>query len=305
MNKLLKHRPVVFFNGYDSYLLASGEKGCGNFEKIGKEDISLSINELNGYDEMRLSALVSVSSKSPFINKGDRYNMGTEGKNHQKSGFIVGQVGARFEKQGFMDCQDCLIYPKQNIPANGYGPDSTESRSNFLLSWAKMWGLSNNFPVYDESLKSDESYKLLSIVKDTFLNKAVYKARIRMLADVLLLEASTRATQTNELAYVHIVGLGLGVWEIDTTQHSLYVDAWIDSLRGLPKSATSHLHTLNFSWINKKLIENLADDNKCLKTGVTIVFSRRNLHDPVPDGCFLICNYAWDSNSAPGTLFIF
>lgn len=45
-------------------------------------------------------------------------------------------------------------------------------------------------------------------------NAAVYKARVRLTIETLLLEADDRAAQAGRQAYVHLIGLGLGVWAV-------------------------------------------------------------------------------------------
>ena len=306
VDNLLKHRPIAFLTSADSYLLPNGLRGRGGFSKIGKEDSSksngvLQLCEYNGYDEMRLAALLAVTSASPFINCGDRYNSGLPGSGHQTEGIIVGQVGARYEITGVMDWQDTVVAKTQNKESNGYGVSGSSSNLYSKLHgiWAKMWGLKTNFPTYDEADLTSGDYEIFRV--DCHLNLTLYKARIRVLADMLLLEAASRANRDGKLAYVHIVGLGLGVWQILSEQESVYVDAWIECLQELPRHTTKLLHTLNFSWIKKKdLSATVSEEGKCFTTGVRVVFSKRNLHDPVPKGCLLICNYAWDSNSAPG-----
>ena len=51
-----------------------------------------------------------------------------------------------------------------------------------------------------------------------FFNKKVYNDRIRIVAETLFAEANYRAGMENKKAYVHIVGLGLGVWKIIENQ---------------------------------------------------------------------------------------
>jgi hypothetical protein len=76
------------------------------------------------YDEMKLSALLSVSSWSYFINEGTRDNKGVPQKNTQSfttRGVIIGLIGARLKRVGLMEWQEILVTKAQNTKENGYG----------------------------------------------------------------------------------------------------------------------------------------------------------------------------------------
>lgn len=301
VDKLLKKRPIAFLTSADSYLLPNGTHGVGGFENIGAEiEIELKLSEYNSYDEMRLAALVGVSSVSPFINKGDRYNRGEPGDGrdpeqvHELEGVIVGQVGARFEKRDLMEWQDCAVYPEQNAQVKGYGKNGKGLRSNISKAWAQLWG-EEYLPTYEEVKGNQADYEMLR--RETYLNKKVYKARMRMMAEVLLIEASSRAKAVKQKAYIHVVGLGLGVWQIALSQQQLYVEAWVEAIEKMDNSITKYISTIDFSWIDEQPVQ-------LSNTDIKVIFSKRNLHDTVPEGCLLVCNYAWDSNSAPGEITI-
>ena len=54
--------------------------GSGGFEAIGTDgEQELKLADLQSYDEMQLSALLSVSVPTLFMNKGDRDNFGNPG----------------------------------------------------------------------------------------------------------------------------------------------------------------------------------------------------------------------------------
>ena len=60
-----------------------------------------------GYDEIAISALVSVGGPTQFLNTGDRYNCGRldEEGTFVPHGVYVGCVGARFERPNRMEWQ--------------------------------------------------------------------------------------------------------------------------------------------------------------------------------------------------------
>ena len=308
VNRLLKNRPVMFMTTADQYLLPDKSSGFDGFQYLhldANKSGKLTLEEFISYDEMKLSALVGVSAMSQFINDGSRQNRGVQGNgaNHEVEGVIIGQVGARFERKHLMEWQDCAVDKEQNVTENGYGKDSTASRSSLLKAWAHMWNPTDNdvyLPVYGDDVKKDKKNFHEVPYKQAYLNNGVYKARIRMSAEVLLIEASQRAKASGKKAYVHVVGLGLGVWQIADIQEKLFVDAYGDALHELPSDMLEDIGYIDFSWINCSSIKGTRSNSIYPNTSIIIRFSRRNLHDPVPEGCLLVCNYAWDSNSAPG-----
>lgn len=101
----------------------------------------------------QLSAFLSVSSHSEFINSGDRYNAGKVeiDQDIERNGVIIGLIGARFERPGVMEFQDICVTEEQNTLSKGYGPepsveDPFDLKRNY--NFRSIW---NEF--YDESSK--------------------------------------------------------------------------------------------------------------------------------------------------------
>ena len=69
-----------------------GSEGRGGFDAIGtpQERAPLVLRDLQSYDEMALSALLGMSVRTPFINRGGRKNMGVEEKERQPYGIYTG-----------------------------------------------------------------------------------------------------------------------------------------------------------------------------------------------------------------------
>ena len=69
------------------------------------------------YDEIKLAALLQVSSPVKPINSGSRDNIGRKnhGKPHVDKAVYVGVVGARLEKCNVMEWQELLVSKEQNI----------------------------------------------------------------------------------------------------------------------------------------------------------------------------------------------
>ena len=248
--RIFQKRPVVFYTEVDSYMLQSGETGYGGFDDIPRNTSGEFVLEnLISYDEMQISALMSVSVPTHFINAGGRRNRGLyvnpEKGNYIPKGIYVGSVGARFEVPKRMEWQHMIVSASQNRLGNGYG--KKKSDTNALLNlWEEFYGqlIPNrtdfHFPTYKEvtDLKTSDPqvfrsrYIVLNIV-DTesptlpmYLDKEIYKARMRVTIEPFLMDANQRAKEERKQAYVVAVGLGLGVWRVHECQTELLLQAY-------------------------------------------------------------------------------
>lgn len=132
---------------------------------------------------------------------------------------------------------------------------------------------------------------------------AMYKARMRVTAEILLLEAGARARAAGRQAYVFAVGLGLGVWAVHCIQAQLYVEAFADVLGDALDGELDAIGTLEFSWVSPP------DGTRAMMTeagrsrGIDVVFSRREPAAKLEGARaeqLLVLSYAWDGNSFPG-----
>lgn len=300
VDRLLKQRPIVFYTPHDVYLLRDCTEGCDGFMDIGhsKEQGSLTLKEYMSYDEMNLSALFGVSSYSAFINDGSRYNRGLPDPPEKfvPEGVIVGLVGARMEREGVMEWQDCVVTPRQNTAHRGYG-EELPPQPRLVREWARLWN-EHFLPTWEEASATTKT-EFLSCSSDLLFNAKVYKARMQLSAETLLAEAGVRAAGVGLKAYVHVVGLGLGVWRLTPHQNQLFVDAWAAALT---KADTTHISHINFSWISDVTQCGGAQDGEHFPdTSVVIRFTKTGLHAaPLPEGTLLVTSFAWDSNSFPG-----
>jgi hypothetical protein len=125
----------------------------------------------------------------------------------------------------------------------------------------------------------------------------IYKSRIRVTAEMLLLEANDRASGNRQTAFVHVVGLGLGVWQIERRQRRWYIEVFTEVLRHLKLPSVS---TIAFSWIDVPL----ETREECVSVGkntdIEILFNKRNPADLLTTDELLVVSYAWDGNSFPG-----
>jgi len=129
-----------------------------------------------------------------------------------------------------------------------------------------------------------------------FFNFEVYKKRMRLAAELFLLEAEQRARDENRLAYCHIIGLGLGVWEFIPQQGKWFMQAFRDVLKSY---AFQRIANLNFSWFADPQLKIFEEFEGRIK----VEFSRRDPAEKLVDedeGKLLVAMYAWDSNAFAG-----
>lgn len=232
IDKILKNRAVIFLGEDDEYRLLNGKYGHG-WQHIGtdKERDPLTITEVMSYDELKLSAFMSVTSYTYFVNKGHRTNEGKfqEDRNEvEDEGIIVGMIGTRIEKEGVMEYQDVVISKRQNTKDHGFGRDIQHTVPKLFSNFYQEESLT-----YDEALtaKNNDSYgKYTTIIGDQLFDNHFYYKRLSISVDTLLLEANSRAKSCSKSAYLHVVGLGLGVWKISDHQNKVYMDTFAERL---------------------------------------------------------------------------
>lgn len=259
--RLLTERPLVFFNPSDDYMLKSGETGDGGFDAV-ENHYCERARGLLSYDEMALSALVSMSVPTYFINSGSRNNRGfrnPDTSQYTESGIYTACVGARFENEGVMEYSHVIVSETQNTVENGYGllaPDN--AKSSLLRLWANFYEEENGvFPIFSdvrqlEQSKSEMFHKKYSKVsidygyKEVYFDKDIYRKRMRMTVEPFLLDANDRARREGKKAHCFAVGLGLGVWKVCEDQMWILVDVYSDILNEIE---LPYIGEINFRYI--------------------------------------------------------
>ncbi|MBL4846038.1 MAG: DUF4804 domain-containing protein [Planctomycetes bacterium] len=307
VSRLLAKRPLAFLDSSDSYLLRDGTRSLGGFELVGgrHERHPLSLEDLLSYDEMAISALLGVSVPTHFINSGSRRNRAVPGEpgSFEPRGIYVGMVGARFEKPEQMEWRHVLVTRAQNTAEKGYGPDGDPAQvaTRLCRAWASYYGR-DYLPTFEEAA-ADASGRYVLAEGEALLDTEIYKRRIRASVEVFLREADHRASHADQRAYVHAVGLGLGVWRIHPRQLGLMLEVYADVLREVPLPRVADL---DFSWFGGVNSCGGLRDGEVFQAGgseITIHFSERDPAAPLqgPDqGKLLVAMYAWDSNAFPG-----
>ena len=226
------------------------------------------------YDEGKLAALLGASTKTVTINRGERLNSGipSEKDDFEKFGVIVGLVGPRMNKNTVMESQELRVTEDQNKKENGYGKNNN---TGVLKLFANFYGI-EYLPKFSElhnDVQQSKSFKgfvsrvlksfkinqypyneLMTDYKEMtgrintpeFLHVPGYNRRNRITFEMLLADANARAQMLKKKAYVHVVGLGLGVWRVFNDQISLFLTEFV---RTASRLNLPNISDIDFSWI--------------------------------------------------------
>eukprot|EP01126_Amoeba_proteus_P021877 TRINITY_DN2225_c0_g1_i5.p1 TRINITY_DN2225_c0_g1~~TRINITY_DN2225_c0_g1_i5.p1 ORF type:complete len:456 (+),score=45.90 TRINITY_DN2225_c0_g1_i5:75-1442(+) len=267
--RLIRQRPLVFFTEQDQTLLRNGDEldDTSRWERVGQTG-GLDIKDYLTYDEMQISSMLGTSVGTYFINDGNRYNRGYLDSSVQYpiEGHYVGLVGARFERAEYMESQYILVN-KYSTKERGYGPvnHETETVGGRLRMIAKMFKFSpeddsnyyfptfedveNKFNTVQDSGQSDFPY--LKIVtwdgEKIYFNHVVYKKRMQISIEIFLWNAQRIGKELDQGVMCHIVGLGLGVWQVHDLQAKWMVEVYTQVMKKFADKLT-HIKILAFSW---------------------------------------------------------
>ncbi|XP_031365350.1 uncharacterized protein LOC102673852 isoform X2 [Apis dorsata] len=338
IHRLLEKRAVHFYEPVDSWKLIDGKTGVNGWENVGtdQEKEPLVLTKCLSYDEIKLSAMMAMSSHTEFINNGSRDNEGvvsTDPDSVQPRGVIIGVVGSRFERPTVMEYQDILITPQQNTVDNGYGSQtsgSSEEKHELRVLWAKFYG-EEYHPLYEEAvkrLKAKDNKRYLSINNQTIFDIENYMKRTLLTVEIILLEANTRAEKQNTTAFLHVVGFGLGIWKVIQDQEIYFLKTFEIALRKMNKKLR-YVSDIMFAYFHQQkcgdaengdylgglsrghLTCSFNRDNRYKSTrylsDIKIHFALREPHSkltrPSDTNKLLVVTYAWDGNALPGNEF--
>ncbi|KAI9342935.1 hypothetical protein BDR26DRAFT_859041, partial [Obelidium mucronatum] len=334
LRRLVANRPLVFCGQSNMTLLPNASEVLPHpthaWKAVGTdfEHPHLPLEQYMTFDEMALAALIGVSAPTLFINNGARHNNARPDPpgTFTPFGIYTGLVGARFEVEDAMESVYILVSEKQSTPTNGFGllgRVRNQEAFDKLSVLARVFGkydFHNNvyyFPSYSEveRLKEEEQqrkgYGKKSFVDDfvkirhgVYFNVNAYRKRIQVSAETLLLEANLRGAETGKLAFVHVVGLGLGVWQTWSGQDDIYVSVFGDVMSRL---SLTNVGVVNFSWIQSNSCNGVRHGQKIRGPDgheILIEFSNRNPADLLvgreQENMLLVASFAWDSNSFVG-----
>jgi hypothetical protein len=302
IQRLFLQRPIVFIGSNDYYLLYDGQSGI---HLLDNDNDDINLNNSLSYDEILISALLSIASPTDFINCGNRHNIGIcTYEPLLKNVIYIASVGARFEKPNYMEWVYIMITPTQNISSNGYGQVNESPRYYFMKMWADLYNVPylltyEELMLYKETHPNQFHLRYVQCMNGYF-DREIYKKRIRLVIEPFLLEANSRA-RDNQSVFVHVVGIGLGVWQIHSCQLSDYVDVYATILQEVP---LPNISEICFSWINVQSCGGIENQEYFTNTAagnpIQIFFSNRNPGDMIPNNRLLVAQYPWDGNAYPG-----
>uniref|UniRef100_A0A1I8NIN0 Uncharacterized protein n=1 Tax=Musca domestica TaxID=7370 RepID=A0A1I8NIN0_MUSDO len=326
VQRLLDKRCVAFVGDRDSYLLMTGQRGVGysDYPHIGTphEKEPLTLNSCISYSEIKLSAFLSISSSTELLNDGNRHNEGEFEKDLSKierQGIVMGLIGARFERPHYMEYEDIIISSQQNTKENGYGhidddPSYTSQESSKAnVEYRKLWQkfYQEKDLLYDPAL-ADGSSRFYQCPSKEIFDNVLMKKRYAITFDTLLLEAQSRAEKCQRQAYIHIVGIGLGVWKKVAHQNKIFLETFSQRVQHLlPK--LNNIGALHFSWFHMDEWHDLKHNGFIESAthplgGIHVFMSNRNPADKLNgqfENMMLVISYAWDGNALPGNEFWF
>ena len=302
IERLILKRPLSFV-GPDDQTLARDTNGSPipNASELWplvgttRETKPLILQDYLSYDEIAISALLGVSSPTYFINSGGRFNLGNPGNpgEYTEHGIYIGLVGPRFEIDDQMESRFLVLNGKVCTAERGYGfHDVPKNEEQAILQmWANFYNVKDpesgryGFPVVPASTTSK-------------LDMDLYKKRIGITLETFLLEAEARGREAGRYVHAFLVGLGLGVWQIDPGQKSAYIETLISTIQSLK---TSFLEVVEVSWVVDEWeggsIWVIYAKNK---NKVQVRFTREDPAASRDEDRLLVACYAWDGNSFPG-----
>lgn len=311
INRLLSKRPAVFVGPYDKYLLLDGTLGGGSWENIGTdhEKPPLILENYLSYDELKISSLVSISSYTHFINRGHRNNSGIyEGDRSgiEEEGIIIGIVGPRLHKTNAVENQEIVFSKKSHTKENGFGRSVIHSIPKLFAAFYEEECLD-----YTEMLKkkiSDAQGRYVPLFgHENIFDNIFYYKRLTISIDTLLGEANARGKNASKFSFLHVVGIGLGVWKVSPHQDKAFMDAFASRIICLG-TKLDHISDICFSHINETKCGNFGNGEVIPiedhpNGGIRIHIQNRYPHEKLlneHEDKLLVVSYAWDGNSLPG-----
>lgn len=294
LNRLMTKRPLAFLGAHDTYLLQGQNNivpnGNAQFDAIGSnKELDVHLTDHLSYDEIQISAFLGFATPTYFINEGGRYNSGQKAEegSYIKDGVYAGLVGARFEREGHMEDEHMIVRD---------GPPKNSAKDRM---WANFYGL-DKFPTLAD-VKLDPN-RFLSLGKGEYLDKAVYKACMKKRLESFMFDAAERGVD-GKPAYLHLVGLGLGVWAPDQAKAEMTQIQFEIYKEIIESGDFNHVSDLDFSFFfsdaNKPKFNQIKDRNGHV---INLHYTKNNpaqITDAKKNKT-LVAQFAWDGNSFPG-----
>lgn len=314
INRLIRKRPLAFLGSCDNtwprtkahqaMFMSKGKTHyyCKNAEWriVGtpKEQKPLVLEEYLSYEEMEISALVSISVPTFFINKGGRKNKGVPGEKgtFTEEGIYVGAVGARFHHYDLMESKYLLI------------PKSINPPPILFEGWRKLYNLSAIRPadVY-LSVPEDSTY-FKTTSQEGHLNNAAFRLRMEFSYRPFILHAQAEGDRLNKQMILRLTGLGTGVWAINDVHQDRQIFLTVQKI--IKENRLPRIDRVEFMWMHAPAEvnptaprEGATEVKDANGKAIKVIFSESNPADLKPMGMeehMVMAMYAWDSNSFSG-----
>lgn len=183
-----------------------------------------------------------------------------------------------------MEFQDIIISKTQNTKEHGYGEQSDATVDNRAKDYRRVW---KQFYEEDdflfEKVTKDHKRFTNSKNKDDVFDNLIMKKRYTISFDTLLLDSEARAAAAGKQAFIHVVGIGLGVWKTSESQEKVFLETFAQRLQVLIPHL-SHIAALHFSWFSLTEWKDLKNGGtvKCdthPNGGIKTFLSKRNPAD--------------------------
>lgn len=290
-SRLIRKRPYVFMGAEDFTMLRTLEHVMYDFVRLNdpKPEDETMFREYISYEEMQLSALLLVASKTSFINDGNRHNEAIKGFGHIGSGVYVGMVGSRFERPDVMESQ--YIIPKGRVHMK---PEIREM-------WERCLEINLSMRIDpSERMEDGES-------RYNGMDRLAYRKRMELIIRPFLIHAGNMPGSVGKKAYVHAIGSGLGVWSLRGHEDQMEYDLMYVYRKILGSISFGNIGVIDFAWFgNGNLVRQLFD-NMTRNSDIKIFCSRNSPagQDEYYSGIdksrhLVVASFAWDSNAYVG-----
>jgi len=296
--RLYTKRPLVCYNGSNGYkIILSNDEGIyvpvknyteiiPKLKKIGttEEKSPFTLTNILSLEEAEIGASCGVSSPTFFINNGNRQNRGLKSTDPSKEpfeefGIQIGLVGINHEIPGFFGYKNLFKDAK-----DGDIQITDNNVNTQLVNYKEAIGL--------------------------YYRPSIAKAHIKDILTNALYEANARGKHANKEVFLHVVGLGLGAWQLfRTTKEDIEVINFIEAVKEIledPSNEFENISNIDFSWIdpsNETLAKVGMQQKKQTIAKVEISFSHRNPTAKLTgedEGKLVVATYAWDAYSYVG-----
>jgi len=207
-----------------------------------------------------------------------------------------------------MEWQYLMVTEHQNIASRGYGPRQGRQESMQDL-WANVFNL-DYLQTYEEVRKClrTEPDRWVGVDYNNYnlgkLDTMLFTKRCHILAETFLGECNLRAKQEKKKAFCHVVGLGLGGWQVLNMQGKWMLEAYAHALQQNEYDCIAAIDFSRFSRNHFAMVfDGLRSDGGAKVKSVDIFSTSRDPNNRLSkdyEGCLLCTQFAWDSNSYPG-----